>query len=279
MKLNDVIFNSYKDRNKDVFVYDDNHVILKTSMSIGKDYIDIFISNIDSAVNDGVNTYRIKEYRFYEDSTNFFDNSKATPLGLFLVEKVKGNKMFNGSIGLVVDDSKKDFNKVASLYIDNINKYMELLEERSNANLEIYDKLVKDYLLLKKYNLRLNDNVNNFYFDINKGFSFINLMSGTNKENDIFDIIVSAIFGYGKPFVIINSKLINDMNISNDKRYRKAFNEIKEKIVKVFLNNNLDIKVLIDKIDNIARFGNIREDNELSSYIYNEYQKKKLANK
>ena len=232
MILNDEIYNSVISNNKKFTELDDNYCLLYKTMPCTDDELELYIDSINKAKANGINVTRILEYKLNNNITHTFKIGSYTK-GVFLEEKAKGKCIAeNRNLHLNIDD-EYEIDLVANQYKAKIEKYLDELEKRANANQEIYDKLVNDYMELNKYNLTPDPKPLNFFFDENTGFTIIDLLPTKELEvskNMLPMYMYLILFGYGLPKISICDTTEKNIPVYYKNRLDKCILQINKKI-------------------------------------------------
>lgn len=105
--------------------------------------LDWYINSINTAKEDGINICGIIDYRFIDGTTSSFKNDTLNyTTGLFIEDKALGNCYDSASIFFdnIVDEEN---------YLEKQHNYIEELEKRSKADVNILEKLINDLFLLR----------------------------------------------------------------------------------------------------------------------------------
>lgn len=204
MKLTDELYEIGKN-SKDMCIYiDDDYVLLKKKMPIEDNKLDKYIALINKAHEHGVNIASILDYRLIDGTTTHGDYTT----GVFLEERAKGLSSRKMSVMYLKTKENYDFNDITKEYLNEIETYLNELEEKNKGSQEVYNKLVKDCLELNNYGLTVDPKPLNFFYDNDKGYTIIDTITSDKKEKDNIYFpryIFSIVFGYHKTSLFIDA--------------------------------------------------------------------------
>lgn len=239
MKLTDELFARGVNQ-EDIFsVIDDDYVLLKKSMPCKDHELAEYISSIERAHNDGINTPRITDYRFIEGKTSTFgpENDRYSyTTGVFIEERAKGKCI--GSKGYVNYRNKDDY----YFYLNEIKEYIEELTNRACAPQEVYDKFVDDYIKLSEYGLNPDPKPLNFFFSKDTGFTIIDVID-VRDESLVYvpRYIFMGVVGYGIPRLLdADWQNISFIPQSLYDIYVDAQNKVVDKVLRALKSKNID---------------------------------------
>ena len=243
MKLSDELYEIGKNSKKICTYIDENYVILTKTMPINDAHLDEYINSIRKSKDNGINISSILDYRLIEGTTSSYNNAVSYTKGVFLEERAKGKCISQFNITYLNLNENYDFNKIINDYLNQNETYLSELEERSNANQEIYDKLVNDCLKLNDFKLTIDPKPLNFFFDKDKGYNIIDVIPSDDNEitNEFFPkYIFNIVYGYARPSIIVNSSSIYSLPSEMHNRYKECMDKLNAKIVKALRNNNIN---------------------------------------
>lgn len=264
--------------NKKCMVYDDNYVLLFKSFSIKDDEIDEYIQKIKLLQEQGINTPLILDY--YQVNKGYYGYSKY----VILEERAKGTNLNSNSNYLSVKQNNVNFDEISTNYLKDLDFYLDEIENRANASIDMYEKFINDYLSITNNNMQIDPKPLNFYFDKEEGFTFIDINgTGNNDLEYLPRYFLGAVLGYGLPQLLVESDYCMYIDSDRLNRLKEAYNTIitkvavilikhgynKEEILKDSLNwtNQINRLTLIDNLDNLSNrleddFNRIKKETE-----------------
>ena len=188
--------------NKKCLNYNKGHVLLYKPFSCPSEEIDNYIFKINTLIQRGISTVKILDYVKVANL-----NSKY-PKCIILEEKAPGNNIDYKSENISLKSVNIDFEEISAEYIQGLDDYINEISLRANSSQDIYDKLVSDYLTITKSGLSIDPKPLNFYFDKDKGFTFIDINDKGNDDVKTYlpRYILGAVLSYGFPYLSIDYK-------------------------------------------------------------------------
>lgn len=265
--------------NKKCLDYNDEYVLLYKPFSCSNEEIENYISKINTLINKGISTVRILDY------VKVANLDSKYPKCVILEEKAPGRNIDYQSENISLKSMDVDFEKISASYIQRLDDYINEMLLRANAAQDIYDKLVSDYLTISESSLSIDPKPLNFYFDKDKGFTFIDINADGNDDLKKYlpRYILGAILSYGVPSISIDYKYTmyideERMSIINDTLNTiitkvsislKPYGYTEEQVIKDALNwiNQVKRFSIIDNISNISNklsedFARIKKEKE-----------------
>ena len=236
MRLTNEMIELSLSSNEKCFSYQDKYVLLNKELPCKDDMFDEYIKRINMANKSGINTPLILDYYLIPNS-----QVQGISKGVILEEKACGNVLNIRGMFLYLDRDY-DFLQFSNEYLEKINLYLIELEKRSLASIQVYEKLIDDFINLKKYGLVPDANSLNFLYDESIGYSIIDPYfesSGVIKDKDIFKYIINAVYGVTRPVIYLKKNGLNcfyDLPFEYKKRLDEISNMINEKIISAFRN-------------------------------------------
>ena len=261
MKLNNELFELGKS-SKEIFTpIDDKYGLVTKSMPVVDEDLAKYIKDIKDCNEAGINVARILDYRLIEGATkSFYEEQFVYTKGVFLEDRAPGNTLEYGVISINSNEDI-DFLSVGKDYLSKVKKYVEELERRAVAPQIMYDKLVSDCLALEDFDLMIDPRPLNFFFDSEKGFTIIDVLSNNNGTKTAKDRMVQLIFGivygYGSYDLTIDGVSLEILPKDYLVRLMASYRKIDQKIVKALLRFSYpkeDIKSTLR--DLIIRYAN-----------------------
>lgn len=239
MKLNNELFELGKS-SKEIFTpINEKYGLVTKSMPVVDEDLAKYIKDINDCNEAGINVVRILDYRLIEGTTKaFYDEQYKYTKGVFLEDRAPGNTLEYGVINV---DTSEDVNfvSVGKDYLNKVKKYVEELERRAVAPQAMYDKVVSDCLALEDYDLMIDPRPLNFFFDPEKGFSIIDVLTNNNGTKTAKDRMVQLIFGivygYGSYDLTIDGVSLEILPKDYLVRLMASYRKIDQKIVKALL--------------------------------------------
>ncbi len=285
MKLTDEMINMAIENNQKFMIYDNNYVLLYKSFTVKDDKIDNYINNIKLLKEKGVNTPLILDYKLV--NKGLYGYSKA----VILEERAKGKSLEPFSNYLSIKQDDIDFKLVSNAYLKALDSYLDNLLERANAKEEFYDKFISDYLTIDKHQMQIDPKPLNFFFDKDKGFTFIDINGEGNNDLEYLPrYFLGVVLGYGLPnlqihntdVMYIDEDRLNKLKTNVEIIISKVITALekhgykKEDILKDTLNwtNQFKRLKLIDNIDNLS--DKLQED--FNKIKLEEENKKQVSN-
>lgn len=278
-KLTQEMYEISKNSRKTCLLFNREYVLLNKFMPVTDDKLEDYLKKIYNLKQKGVNTCQILDYKLNDNCKyNYFDGNIKYSKGIFLEERAPGNSFDSVSDFEIIND--KLINKAVTKYIQELDRYISELERRANADQIIYDKLVNDFIEIFKCNLSVDPRPNNFFFDKEIGYTIINLIPIDNKETpeDLPQYLIHAIFGYGRPKLFKDQKLLNYMCREYHDKLFKFTNKIIRKYKCALLKCGYlesSIKKCLYLINDYLCLDNIMivENNEIINYILSKKEK------
>lgn len=256
--------------NKKCIYYNDGYVLLHKSFSCSSEEIENYISRVNALIQEGVSTVRILDY------VKVANLDSKYPKCVILEEKAPGRNIDYQSENISLKSIAVDFEEISIRYIQRLDDYINEISLRANAAQEKYDKLVSDYLTISESSLSIDPKPLNFYFDKDKGFTFIDINAEGNDDVKKYlpRYILGAILSYGFPSISIDydyamyidgerMSIIDDILnaiITKVSISLKPYGYTKEQVIKDALNwiNQVNRFSKIDNISNLSN--NLSED-------------------
>ena len=257
--------------------------------SINVDEIDELIKTIDEYKKRGINLCSIYEYKLdQEEKLKDFGKGKRYQAGWILEERANGEELYmrdTSSFNSIesFDDDYLNFKGKLNYYIDKVNEYSEI----PNSQLE---KFIDDYILLQDENKLFVDpsKASNFFYDKEKGFTFIDILLSSNKKNDFNSPTWSSIYVITQLYPFPGNVLLKDLSDKSNFDYfnypltEEEFNKVVmaehklyNKLVEILKDKNVDLPMIKDRIE--ERF---IEKNEFINILPDEESRKNfLLNK
>lgn len=265
MKLNNELFELGKS-SKEIFTpIDEKYCLVTKSMPVVDEELETYITNVNDCNAAGLNVARILDYKLIEGHTkSYYDGKYKYTKGVFLEDRAPGNTLEYGIMNIDTD-KQQDLESIGKDYLSKVKHYVEELERRAVAPQEMYDKLVGDCLSVEEFDLMIDPRPLNFFFDSEKGFTIIDLITNNNGTKTARDRMVQLVFGivygYGSYDLMIDGIsfeiLPKEYLVSLVASYRK----IDDKIVKALLR----FRYIKDDITSTLRELIIRYANDYSA--------------
>lgn len=249
--------------NKKCIVYDDKYVLLFKAFSVKDEELEDYIKNIKLLQEKGINTPLILDY--YQVNKSKYGYSKY----VILEERAKGTNLDATSNYISLKQSDINFTEISDNYLKELDFYLNEIENRASASINMYEKFINDYLNIVNNNMQIDPKPLNFYFDKEKGFTFIDINgNGNNDLQYLPRYFLGAVLGYGLPHLSVESDYC--MYIDNDRlaRLKESYNTIitkvavtlikhgydKDRILKDSLNwtNQINRLTVVDNLDNLS---------------------------
>ena len=261
MKLSNELFELGKS-SKDVFTpIDTNYCLVTKSMPVVDEDLVKYIKDINDANEAGINVANVLDYKLIEGSTkSYYGGEYKYTKGVFLEERAPGNTLEYGIIN-VNGESEIDIVEVGQDYLNKVKFYIEELERRAVAPQIMYDKMIGDCLAIEDYDLMIDPRPINFFFDSEKGFTIIDVLSnnkGTKTAADkLVQIAFGIVYGYGSYDLVVGENSFEILPQEYLTRlvacYKKIDKKIKNALVR-FYYDELDVEDTIENL--VIRFGN-----------------------
>jgi len=228
-------------------VYKDKYVLLHKSFDVKDDQIDNYIKRIKDINEKEINTPLILDYYVVSKKENGYSDY------IILEERAPGRNLDAESIFINLKE-KYDFSEVSSIYLNALDDYINEIIKRAYAPDEMYEKFVSDYYAIINCGLMVDPKPLNFYFDSDKGFTFIDINSGGKDDISYLPrYFLGAVLGYGVPNIYIeniNSKFIDKGRLS---KINNAFNVIISKVSKALLKYDFTEQDILKAAENWQR--------------------------
>lgn len=280
MILTDKLYEIGKNSKNICTIVDDKYVLVTKSMPVTDDMLTKYIDSIRRAKKDGINIASILDYRLIPGTTHSFLNDTVRyTKGVFLEDRAQGECIERAAYYL--NTNKEYDSSVVYKYIKSLESYLEELERRATAPQEVYDKLIKDCLDIEKYDLTIDPKPLNFFFDPSVGYTIIDVIDGKNgRQNEITpyfsQYIFAIVYGYGRPYICIDLKSVDEMPIDLMKRYEEAYKLLDGKIVRALRKFKIDeehIKLAIERnLDRYSSLCNVEDIFELERILVSRYE-------
>ena len=166
--------------NNKCFVIDD-YAVLKTSNIEGHtENFDKIIEDIYELKNMGVNVTPILGYAIVQYGTPYYNGARYDS-GFIIQERAKGQELLN------YHDTPRSSSTNTQENRDKVLNYCQMLY---NAPQEHFDKFVADYKMITDKKISIDaSKLTNFFYDHDKGFSFIDMNFYSNEnEFDKLDV-------------------------------------------------------------------------------------------
>ncbi len=272
MKLTDELFERGKNSKQICTIVDDEYVLLTKAMPVTDDKLDAYIENLKKAKEAGINIACVEDYRLINEKQLILNDGSSYTRGVFLETRAKGSTL-NGRTLFSVEDNSS-VSEVVDGYIKESIIYLEELEKRAEGSSEFYDKLVSDYIKMKKYGLTVDPKPLNYYYDEEEGFTLIDPISYSEGDEEEYlpSYIIEAVYGYGRPVLYIEDYKAG-LPEELVPRYMRVYNELNSKIIMALKKNMVKEEYIdnaferrgfktsyqegvMEKEDILARFGN-----------------------
>jgi|GEM_PF-3014004 len=224
----------------------DEHVLLNGRYN--KKEIDEVIKKTNDAKLLGASISQILEY-IIEDELEMYNN------GYMLQERANGKPIHKTTSNREINMAKTEEEK-NQIKMKNVSGNLEELEVLNNVKQEQYDKFIKDWLNIKKCGLKVDPSkTDNFFYDKDQGFTFIDVDSGENI-NMLETEESKKTFCNELMVVMINSSLYYSMQMKdNDKK------AVEEKVAQF-----------------IPKISSSLEKNDISNKMFDEFMNDKYPN-
>lgn len=260
MKLNNELFELGKS-SKTVFTpIDKDYCLVTKSMPVDDGELVKYIKDINDANEAGLNVTRVLDYRLIDGSTkSYYEGKYNYTKGVFLEDRAQGNTLEYGTINIsTTEDCNID--EIGFDYLSKVKFYIEELERRAVAPQEMYDKLVGDCLAVEDYDLMIDPRPTNFFFDSERGFTIIDVLSNNNGTKTASDKLVQLVFGivygYGSYDLMINNNSFEVLPQDYLTRLVAVYKKIDKKILEALVRFYYDEEDILDTIENlIIRYG------------------------
>lgn len=255
MRLTEDLIKLSIDSGEKCYLYQDEYVLLNKDLPCKDSEFDDYIKRINMAIRGGINTPIIYDYYIVPGTDN-----QGVSKAVILEEKAPGNVLnIRGTfLNLDVD---YEFQGIAKLFLDKFNIYLDEVEKRSKADIEVYEKLILDFINLKKYGLVSDANSLNFLFDEKEGFTVIDPYfdkCALIKDEDIFKYIINIVYGVARPLIYVKKDGLNvfyDLPFEYKKRLDEISSLINEKIISAFRDLDYSEEYIMSSFnDNKHRF-------------------------
>ena len=213
--------------------------------------LDDYINKINKLENSGVNISNIIDYKLVRPKNVLNGNSFTK--GVFLEKKAKGNCIADiKNINICESDNIEE---IIDIYLNNIDNYLNELEIRSNAGINVFDKLIDDYLSVFKIGLSPDPKPLNFFYDEKEGFTIIDLIDVESKSlegelKNLARMIYIIIFGYGIPKLIYKYNNLNIIPKEVLDKFNSILYIIEDKLITSLVNVGIDKEIIINSIIN-----------------------------
>lgn len=237
-----------------------------------KKEIDEYLLNRSKAIKDGINILNIMHYKIVES-----DNTACLLYSL-------DNDISGIDDNIIIYKKDESSEMFAQKYLENINQYVNKLQEISSAPTDMYNKLVSDYLSLYNYNLLPPSGSNGYLYSREKGFIISDVTYNTDniliEDDDIYlKNLVQGLIGRNIPKAIINSETVMVMAQSYLDKILTLLDTILVKLANAFkkynyleeeVNAAIEYKysILLSSLKN-----NIMSDDLVYTYIENKCNK------
>lgn len=257
MKLTDDMINLAKKDGKKCTIYNDDYVLLYKSMPVTDDKLDVYINKLNELYNNGINISNILDYKLVGPSSKF--NIGEYTKGVFLERRAKGSCI--GDIKNINFNNIENIEESINSYLNNINKYLDELEKRSNAHNFVFDKLIDDYLKICKIGLSPDPKPLNFFYDENEGYTIIDVIYTEQDYNilkDLSRIMYIIIFGYNFPRLSYRYNNLNIIPIECLDRFNNIVNRLDDKMINSLLNIGISKNNIMEAIiSNREKYSNL----------------------
>lgn len=263
-------------------IYDESYVILKKRMPVTDDKLEWYVSSLNNLKNSGVSIAPIVDYTLLPETKKSYNVGSYTE-GIFLEERAKGNSLNSNSIYLRVNNDY-DFNGVISDYLRMVLEYIEELELRAEASLDVYTKFIKDCNSVAETGLMIDPKPLNFFFDKDLGYTIIDVIEGNDSSLEHYvkyfpQSMFIMVFGYGKPKMYIDFKDVSVLPQDMLERLNKAGRKLEAKIVAALRKFNFSEEAIKEAaLKNRFRYESespVVEIDEMENYIAQEFMKLK----
>ena len=275
MRLTEELFERGRKQKEICSIIDEDYVLLSKTMPCTDQELGDYITTLRKLKNDGVNISTVVDFKFIDNTTVIFKNGEISyTKGVFIEERAKGN---NIDIDSFTIHSKEDMLS----YLDATKRYIEEIEKRANANQTVYDKLLNDYLKINASGMTADPKPLNFFYDENKGYTFIDLINSEMNTNQyLVRYLSNAAIGFGLP-IIYNLDIENNLRLLPESmydRYNKAISKIFTMILTSVRKFQIENEYVIPDLDfekeRLDAKAVIVKDKELEEIINNyNYQK------
>lgn len=258
------------DNGKKCIIYNDDYVLLYKSMPVTDDRLDGYISKLNLLNDCGVNVSNIVEYKLVGPSSKF--NIGSYTRGVFLEKRAKGSCI--GDIKNINISNDEEVEKSIDYYLENINKYLVELENRSNASSDVYDKLISDYLNVYKVGLSIDPKPLNFFYDQSIGFTIIDLIDVESKGIKFELELISRfmyiiIFGYNFPRLSYNYNNLNIVPKNLLDKFNNIMDKIDDKLIKSLLKVGVDKNLISNAmLENREKYSNLIGVDNFKEIVY-----------
>ena len=182
------------------------------------------------------------------------DKDKEFKRGYVLQERAKG-KPIHKSESRIWSKTKEEIEEIR-------NQYMEELEQLKMEEQTFYDKFVSDWIEIKKSGLKIDPSkTGNFYYEVGKAISFIDLNLGAKKDENInmrivcneIAVVLADGIKYNNCQIVPENQVKKRINLALTQIFKKMSNSLekqgmsKEEIIDVIKNRFPEID--IDKKD------------------------------
>lgn len=261
MKVTQDIFDKYKNKKNGLCeVLNDDYVLLKKKMPVEDEHLEEYISNIKKAKKNGINISTIVDYKLIPGTTTSFMKGVSYTAGVFIEERAKGNNFVFSNNFIMLNDKDINFEDEAVSYFKTVSQYINELEARSLASQSVYDKLVRDYVRLKDFGLECDPKPSNFFYDIDNGFTIIDVISDSKRDvkSDLVEYLANVIMGYGKPMLMIDTKVIRELPEELNLVFKDILGVISSKLSVALVNNGYEdlVEKVVPELNKKAHLSN-----------------------
>ena len=260
MKLNNELFELGKS-SKTVFTpIDQDYCLVTKTMPVDDRELEKYIKDVNDANEAGLNVAGIIDYRLIDGSTkSYYEGKYNYTKGVFLEDRAQGNTLEYGTINISTSEYY-NIEEISTDYLSKVRFYIEELERRAVAPQEMYDKLVGDCLSLEDYDLMIDPRPINFFFDSERGFTIIDVLSNNNGTKTVADKLVQLVFGivygYGSYDLMINNVSFEVLPQDYITRLAAVYRKIDKKVTEALVRFYYVEEDILDTIENlIIRFG------------------------
>ncbi len=268
-------------KNNKIFMpYDDENILLYKNFTVPDEEVDSYVQKVNSLIDKGIKTPRIKDYKLVTLSPK----SKYSKY-VILEEKAPGCNIDHKGVYLSTKKSDIDFEQAALEYISYLDEYINEISLRAEASVQMYIKLVQDYLAIVSTGLQIDPKPLNFFFDKEEGFTFIDINGGGKDDLEKYlpRYILGCTLSYGLPSLSIDYKPYNYIDEERMAKLKEALSKIISKIAVALMSKGYSKEMVIEdaknwtnQLDNYQKIDHIED---LSNTIATEFAKLKEAQK